>query len=132
MANVFPVRALVAGYSETIIYTGIVNSFGGPYEERIITSPSFTHSDATTGKRRHTFKLGFIEDRDVDTLWTFYKAEMEANWRAFSYYPRQTPPGNDSSATNRYLVRFENPSLTRDDLSTDLANMTLSLIEVAS
>lgn len=116
-----------------------VANFGDGFEQRANFNLAYTRADGegtvTSYKGRNRFTLNFTAmdyAGDAKTIWAFYKS-MLGNLKAFYVYniptERATPDPTGTDTVGRYLVRFEQPRLTRTNFTRLLFNSQISLIE---
>ncbi len=118
----------------------IVSDFGDGFELRANLNLAHTRADGMggvtsyKGQNKFTLQLNTRDFAgDALILWAFYK-HMLGNVIAFYFYAvpseRSTIDFTGADTTGRYLVRFLDPSLSRENFTTKLYNQTLSLLEV--
>lgn len=116
-----------------------IADFGDGFEQRANFNLAYTRADGegtvSSYKGRNRFTFSFTSRQfaaDAKTIWHWYK-QMGGNLTAFYVYnvplERATADGTGVDTTGRYLVRFEQPRLTRENFTTLLFNSQISVIE---
>lgn len=125
-------------------FATLVASFGDGYEQRANKNQAYTRSDgeggqtAYKGRNRFSLTLDHLPhvnndaNKQANKLWAFYKARL-GGFEAFYFYnPAEAPTADPTgtSTTGRYLVRFEDQNLSREQFALNLFRGQLNLIEV--
>lgn len=137
--RVFP---LIANWplDHDIAVLNLVTDFGDGYELRENLNLPYTRADgfgtlaAYGGQNKFTLQLKTRTFAgDAKLLWSFYKAR-KGNLESFYFYnvpdERATIDLTGADTHGRYLVRFNDPSLSREKFTLLLFNHALTVIEV--
>lgn len=125
-------------------YATLVMDFGDGFEQRGNKNQAYTHADGEggvtsyKGRNRFTITMDMLAHVNSDStkmankLWNFYKARLGGFDAFFFYNPAEapTPDASGVATTGRYLVRFEEQGLTREQFALNLFKAGISMIEV--
>jgi hypothetical protein len=119
-----------------------IADFGDGFEQRVNFNLPFSRADGEgavssyVGRNQFTLRLNAMDFAvNAKTLWAFYKAR-KASFEAFYFYncpvERTSPDLTGTDITGRYLVRFVDGNLTREQFTLKLFQASLTVIEVRS
>ena len=125
-------------------FNTLVQSLGDGFEQR--ANKNLAYSRATgegtvasyKGRNRFTITMDMLAHVNNDSsqmankLWAFYKAQLGGFTAFYFYNPAEAPTADATgvSTTGRYLVRFEEQNLSRENFALKLFRSGISLIEV--
>lgn len=145
MPSVFNVE-LEHPLRHSITYDTLIISFGDGFEQRSNKNQARTRADGKGGitsyKGRNHFTLTFDNlahingdaTAQANKLWDFYQARQGGYESFYFYNPVERDPPDSSAidSTGRYLVRFEEQTLEREQFALKLFRGGISLIEVVA
>ncbi len=125
-----------------IRYSNFIANMGDGHEQRVNKNLNWgPRGDGLGGtsavyKGQNVFKLTFKNliygtSKSANTLWAFYVARL-GNYEPFYFYNpiENAPDPNGAETTGRYLVRFADGSMTREQFMWCAYNSSVDLIEV--
>lgn len=135
---------LTAPLRHKLKFANVIADLGDGYEIRLNKNQAYTRADGQGGntsyKGRNEFTINTLPmahvnndpSQQANKLWAFYVARL-AGFEAFYFYnpaERSTPDLTGIDIIGRYLVRFRDPELEREQFMMKLYRAGLSLIEV--
>lgn len=142
MPAVFPIN-LSPPVKQALRFSNVVADFGDGYEQRASKNQAYSRADGLgtvtsyTGRNRFTISMDGIKhangdpNQEANKLWSFYQARAGSFDAFYFYNPAEASIDlTGVSTTGRYLVRFEQNELERDNFFNKLYRAQLSLIEV--
>jgi hypothetical protein len=127
-----------------LTFATLIVDLGDAFEIRGNKNQAYTRADGKGGntsyKGRNRFTLTFDMmkhingdgTQEANKLWDFYQSQL-AGYQAFYFYnpaERSTPDLTGIDITGRYLVRFMEQELEREQFALNLFRGGISLIEV--
>lgn len=140
-----PVFTLPLNYpvTHTLTFVNYIADFGDMNEQRVGKNVAYIRADGegqvTEYGGRNTFGINLNRKsyfnaeptRVVNQLWAFYKARKAGLEQFYFYNPVEAVPDPTGIATvGRYLVRFQDQGLSREQIIWKLFNSAVNLIEV--
>jgi phage-related protein len=144
MPAVFPI-SLSPPVKQALIYSTLVADFGDGYEQRANKNQAYSRADGLGGvtsyKGRNRFRIRMDgikhangdSNQEANKLWAFYQARLGGVEAFYFYNPTEAAIDPTGAATiGRYLVRFEQQELERENFFNKLYRADIGLIEVRS
>src|SRR5262245_50244517 len=141
---VFPI-SLSPPVRHALTFSNLVADFGDGYEQRANKNQAYTRADGKGGvtayKGRNRFRitmdgikhLNGDPNKEANQLWDFYQARLGGFESFFFYNPAEAAIDLTGAATTgRYLVRFLEQELEREQFFNKLFRAGITLIEVRS
>jgi phage-related protein len=142
MPTVFPLT-LSPPVRHALIYATVIADFGDGYEQRANKNQAYSRADGKgaissyKGRNRFTIHLDGIKhangdaSQEANQLWAFYQARLGGYESFYFYNPAEAAIDlSGISAIGRYLVRFLDNELAREQFFNKLFRAGISLIEV--
>ena len=142
MPSVFPIN-VNPPVNHTLGYVNYIAEMGDGFEQRANKNLAWSHADGEGGVTSYKGINKFrIEARclahinadtaqEANKFWGFYKARLGSYEPFYFYNPAEAVIDLTGTATTgRYLVRFEEAELTREQFVLKLFNQGIGLVEV--
>jgi len=142
MPSVFPINVNPPVH-HTLGYVNYIAEMGDGFEQRVNKNLAYSHATGegtvVSYKGINRFKiearcLAHINSdsaQEANKFWAFYKARLGSYEPFYFYNPAEAVIDLTGAATTgRYLVRFEQADLTRNQFILKLFNYGISLVEV--
>ena len=143
MPAVFSVE-LDVPVKQGIRFANVIADFGDGHEQRANKNQAYTRADGLGGVTSYKGRNRFPITMDMlahvngdptagaNKLWAFYVAQLAGIVSFYFYNPAEapTPDLSGASTTGRYLVRFEDQELSRENFALKLFRASIGLIEV--
>lgn len=137
---------LTAPVKHALRFANVIADFGDGYEQRSSKNQAYSRADGLggvtsyKGRNRFTLALDHLAHVNGDAtqsankLWAFYQTTLGGYTAFYFYNPAEidTPDLTGSSTTGRYLVRFQDQELEREQFALKLFRGGLVLLEVRS
>lgn len=142
MPEVFPV-IVSWPIHHTVGYVNYIADMGDGFEQRVNKNLAFSHATGegtvASYKGINRFKIegrslqhvNSDSTKEANKFWAFYKARLGSFEPFYFYNPAEAVIDLTGVATTgRYLVRFEEAELTREQFVLKLFNQGIGLVEV--
>jgi len=143
MPAVFDIE-LSAPVKHRIMYSNVIADFGDGYEQRANKNQAYSRADGqgtvTSHKGRHAFTIAMDHlahvnadpNEQANKLFAFYIARSGGMESFYFYNPaeRDTPDLSGVATVGRYLVRFAEQELEREQFRLKLFRAEIAMLEV--
>ena len=143
MPSVFNVDNIDLPVTHSLEFATVIADFGDGFEQRANNNSAYSRANGLGGVTSYKGRNGFTMVLDMmehingdatataNKLWAFYVAQLGGTLAFYVYNP---PEANidltGASTTGRYLVRFIDQKLSREQFALKLFRGQINLIEV--